>query len=42
MSEPVPEPTDLSGLPEATSMPRKQRRLSVVWIIPLVAAVLGG
>lgn len=42
MSEPVPEPTDLSGLPEATCMPRKQRRLSVVWIIPLVAAVLGG
>jgi paraquat-inducible protein B len=33
---------DLSTVPEATSMPKKRRRLSAVWIIPIVAAIIGG
>ena len=33
--------TDLTNLPRATSVPKKRMRLSVVWVIPIVAAVLG-
>jgi paraquat-inducible protein B len=33
---------ELSTVPEATSVPKKRRRLSAVWIIPIVAAIIGG
>jgi paraquat-inducible protein B len=41
----MPEMTERNPfpeIPEATSVPGKQRRLSVVWIIPIVAAFIGG
>jgi len=31
---------DLSNVPETTTVPRKKMRFSVVWIIPLVAAIV--
>jgi paraquat-inducible protein B len=31
---------DLSNLPEATAAPKKKRKISVVWIIPIVAALV--
>jgi paraquat-inducible protein B len=34
------EPTDHSALPQATVAPKKHRRISVVWIIPILAAVI--
>jgi paraquat-inducible protein B len=34
------DPTDLNELPQATVVPRKRLRLSVVWVIPIVAAVV--
>lgn len=34
------ENTDRDDLPQATVIPRKQRRISVVWIIPILAAVV--
>jgi paraquat-inducible protein B len=34
------EPTDHSSLPQATVVPKKHRRISVVWIIPILAAVV--
>lgn len=30
------------NIPQATSVPKRRRRPSVVWIIPIVAAVIGG
>lgn len=39
MTEPQPIPADL---PEALATPRRRWRLSPVWIIPIVAALLGG
>ena len=38
----IPEQDGFPEIPTAASVPKKQRRLSVVWIIPLVAAVIGG
>ncbi len=38
----IPDKPELSSIPEAARVPKKQRRLSVVWIIPIVAAVIGG
>ena len=38
----TPDMNELSPVPEATSVPKKRRRLSVVWIIPIVAAIIGG
>jgi paraquat-inducible protein B len=38
----MPENQELSDLPEATAVPKKRTRLSVVWIIPIIAALLGG
>ncbi len=32
--------TDLTNIPQATAEPKKRRRLSVVWIIPILAAVV--
>jgi len=32
--------TDLGNIPQATAVPKKRRRLSVVWIIPILAAVV--
>jgi paraquat-inducible protein B len=32
--------TDLSNIPQATVEPKKRRRVSVVWIIPILAAVV--
>ena len=34
------EPTDLDDLPHATVVPKKRVRLSVVWIIPILVAVV--
>ncbi len=34
------ENTDLANVPQATSVPKKRMRFSVVWIIPLVAALV--
>jgi len=34
------EPGDLDGLPQATVVPRKRGRISVIWIIPILAAVV--
>ena len=36
----MPEPTDLGPLPQATVDPPKRRRLSVIWVIPILAAVV--
>lgn len=33
--------TDLNNIPQATAMPKKRMRFSVVWIIPVVAALVG-
>jgi len=38
----IPEKNGLPEIPEAAAVPRRQRRLSAVWIIPIVAAVIGG
>ena len=35
------ESTDRNNLPQATVVPKKQTRISVVWIIPILAAVVG-
>ncbi len=32
--------TDMNDIPEATAVPKKRMRFSVVWIIPIVAAVV--
>jgi hypothetical protein len=32
------EPADLDGIPQATVVPKKHARLSVVWIIPILVA----
>ena len=34
------EPGDLNDLPQATVVPRKRGRISVIWIIPILAAVV--
>jgi paraquat-inducible protein B len=34
------EPGDLDGLPQATVVPRKRGRISVIWIIPVLAALV--
>src|ERR1700730_5605221 len=34
------EPGDLDGLPQATVVPPKRGRISVIWIIPVLAAVV--
>jgi paraquat-inducible protein B len=34
------EPGDLDRLPQATVVPRKRGRISVIWIIPILAAVV--
>ena len=34
------EPTDLDGLPQATIAPPKRTRISVIWIIPILAALV--
>jgi paraquat-inducible protein B len=36
----VAEPGDLNGLPQATVVPRKRGRISVIWIIPILAALV--
>ena len=36
----MPEPTGPDSLPQATVDPPKRRRLSVIWIIPILAAVV--
>lgn len=36
----MPENLDTGTIPEATAVPKRRLRLSVVWIIPLVAAVV--
>ncbi len=34
------DPTDRNDLPQATVVPKKHRRISVVWIIPILAAAI--
>src|SRR5215813_13880025 len=34
------EPSDLSDLPQATVVPPKRTRISVIWIIPILAALV--
>ena len=34
------EDIDLKNIPETTTVPRKHRKFSVVWIIPLIAAIV--
>ena len=34
------EEKDFTNVPQATAMPKKRRKLSVVWIIPILAAVV--
>jgi paraquat-inducible protein B len=34
------EPTDFTNVPQAESVPERKRRLSVVWIIPILATVV--
>ena len=34
------EHTDLDDLPQATVVPRKRARISVIWIIPILAALV--
>jgi len=36
----MPDPAGLDPLPHATIDPPKRRRLSVIWIIPILAAVV--
>jgi paraquat-inducible protein B len=38
----IPDKDELSSIPEATGVPKKRLHPSVVWIIPIVAAVIGG
>ncbi len=38
----IPDKNGLSEIPEATTIPKKRRGPSVVWIIPIVAAIIGG
>ena len=38
----IPDKNSFSDIPEAARVPKKRRRLSVVWIIPIVAAIIGG
>jgi paraquat-inducible protein B len=38
----IPDKNELSSIPEATSVPRRRLHPSVVWIIPIVAAIIGG
>lgn len=35
------EHADLANVPEATHVPKKRARLAVVWIVPIVAALVG-
>src|SRR5690349_22187508 len=34
------EPTDLDGLPQASVVPPKRSRISIIWIIPIIAALV--
>ena len=36
----MPEEKDFTSVPQAAAVPKKRRRLSVVWIIPILAAVV--
>jgi paraquat-inducible protein B len=37
-----PQEPDLPEVPEAQAVPKRRRRLQIVWLIPLVAALIGG
>jgi paraquat-inducible protein B len=41
MSE-LPPPDAFSGLPEAKAAPHRGRSISIVWVVPLVALLIGG
>ena len=36
----MPEDTDRLDVPRATVVPRRRARISVVWVIPILAAVV--
>src|SRR5512147_708047 len=38
----MPETPSLPDLPEAVAAPKSRRSLQLVWLIPLVAALVGG
>jgi paraquat-inducible protein B len=38
----IPDTNGFPDIPEAATVPKKRGRFSVVWIIPIVAAVIGG
>ena len=38
----IPDKNGFPEIPEATRVPKKRRHPSVVWIIPIVAAIIGG
>ncbi len=35
------DPSDLNSIPRSTTVPKRRMRLSVVWIIPILAALIG-
>lgn len=35
------DPADLNNIPRSTTVPKRRMRLSVVWIIPILAALIG-
>jgi paraquat-inducible protein B len=41
MSDAPPEP-DISGIPEAVVVPKRRYSIQLVWIIPIIAALIGG
>ncbi|HXZ97613.1 MAG TPA: MlaD family protein [Burkholderiales bacterium] len=38
----TPRPPDLPEIPEAVAVPKSRRSLQLVWVIPIVAALVGG
>jgi paraquat-inducible protein B len=42
MTDPKPSPPSIDDLPEAVAEPRRRLNPSLVWLIPLLAALIGG
>jgi paraquat-inducible protein B len=38
----TPQNPELSDIPEAVAEPKRHRSLQLVWLIPIVAALIGG
>jgi paraquat-inducible protein B len=41
MAEPTPQP-ELSEIPQALSQPKRRRSLPLIWVVPMVAVLVGG